>query len=225
LEVLLLFLVVAGFSLLVAWLRRKPAPQPHQAPTTPSAATAAETSAPAVAPSEPAPAPTAPDELDLDELDADALDVALATDPPAPPPLADRLDALERVIEPLGSTCNHPRELAQQAPFKEAVAVFEDVGIDLDTVVHYALGPDWGIACAALAALAKRDDGKDAVDQVLIQFNKLGPWAMYFALAYFVAIVPRPPVGAPSRPPPAPPMRCACASPGEPAALGTIRAS
>jgi ATP-dependent Clp protease ATP-binding subunit ClpC len=195
----LLFLIVVGFSLLAAWRRRKPAPQPDQAPATQSATTAAEASA--VAPSEPAPAPSAPaeakpDEADPDELDPD-VDAALATDLPAPPPLADRLHALERVLAPLGSTCNHPRELAEQAPFKEAVALFEDVDIDLDTVVRYALGPDWGIACAALAALAKRDDGKDAVDQVLIQFNKLVPWAMYFALAYFVAIVPRPPVGAP----------------------------
>ena len=104
---------------------------------------------------------------------------------------------LERAIVPLGPACNHPRELAEQTQFKDAVVVFEDLDIDLDTVVRYALGPDWGIACAALAALAKRPDGNDAVDQILIQFDKLGPWAIYFALAYFVAIVPRPPVGAP----------------------------
>ncbi len=130
-------------------------------------------------------------------LNAEALDAALATELPPPPPLGDRLRAIERVLVSLGSTCNHPRELAARAQFKDAVGVFENLDIDLDTVVRYALGPDWGIACAALAALATRPDGNDAVDQILIQFDKLVPWAVYFALAYFVAIVPRPPVGAP----------------------------
>ena len=195
--VLLLCLVVAGLVLFTAWRRRQPAPQPDQPPATPADVPAVEAAAPAAPASEPVPAPAAPDVPDADELDADALDAALATELPPPPPLGDRLRALERVLVSLGSTCNHPRELAEKTQFKDAVAVFDVVDIDLDTVVRYALGPDWGIACAALAALAKRNDGNEAVDQILIQFDKLVPWAVYFALGYFVAIVPRPPVGAP----------------------------
>ena len=51
--------------------------------------------------------------------------------------------------------------------------------------MRYALGHDWGLACAALAALDRREDGEQAVDRVLAQFDRLVPWAMYFALDYF----------------------------------------
>jgi ATP-dependent Clp protease ATP-binding subunit ClpC len=195
--VLFLCLIVAGLALFTARRRRKPVPPPDQPPATPADVPPAEAAAPAAPASEPVPVPAEPDVLDADELDADALDAALATDLPPVPPLADRLRELERVLVSLGSTCSHPRELAEKTQFKDAVAVFDVVDIELDTVVRYALGPDWGIACAALAALAARNDGNDAVDRILIQFDKLVPWAVYFALAYFVAIVPRPPVGAP----------------------------
>ncbi|HEY3643044.1 MAG TPA: AAA family ATPase [Xanthobacteraceae bacterium] len=175
------FVIVVGAQLSKAWHRRQlGSPQEEQPAAQPAVppATAGE-------PAEPAAADT-PDEPDA---------------PPATalpqPALADQLHELERVLVPFGSSCTHPRELAEQVQFKYAVHLLEDEEVDLDTVVRYAVGADWALACAALAALAKRDDGKYAVDHILTQFDKLAPWAMYFALAYFVAIVPRPPVGAP----------------------------
>jgi hypothetical protein len=49
--------------------------------------------------------------------------------------------------------------------------------------LQYVRGTNWAIACAALAALPKRHDGEEAVDEILGQFYRLVGWAMYFALA------------------------------------------
>ncbi|HEY2228288.1 MAG TPA: hypothetical protein VGI22_11245 [Xanthobacteraceae bacterium] len=62
---------------------------------------------------------------------------------------------------------------------------------------RHVRGTNWAIACAALAALPKRHDGEEAVDEILRQFYRLVGWAMYFALAYLTEIDPRPAVGAP----------------------------
>jgi ATP-dependent Clp protease ATP-binding subunit ClpC len=182
--VLLLILIAVGFRLVRAWRRGKPATQPPAAPVA--------TSEPNTA-SEPSIAAREPDEPVADG-DIDRL---LQTGPPEPPTLDARLRELEHALVPLGSSCAHPRELAEQAQFNQAASLLEDEDVDLDTVVRYALGADWALACAGLAALAKRADGEHAVDRILAQFDKLVPWAMHFALAYFVEIVPRPPVGAP----------------------------
>ncbi|HEY6256396.1 MAG TPA: hypothetical protein VIY51_11460, partial [Xanthobacteraceae bacterium] len=120
-----------------------------------------------------------------------------ATLAPKPPSLEERLAELERAYEAVGSRAAHPRELAENAQFKEAVSLLTDLDLAVDEVMGYARSTKWGLACAALAALAQRHDGEDAVDQVLAHFPKLVPWAMYFALTYFVEIKSRPPVGAP----------------------------
>jgi hypothetical protein len=91
----------------------------------------------------------------------------------------------------------HPRELADSPEFEEAVRLLGDPDIDLDRVLQYVRGTNWAIACAALAALAKRRDGEEAVDDILAQFHRLVGWAMYFARAYLTEIDPRPAVGAP----------------------------
>jgi ATP-dependent Clp protease ATP-binding subunit ClpC len=187
--VLVLFVIVVGFSLFKAWRRRKPVPRPQQQP-------APQPAAPPAVVSEPPVGTSAPDES-VAEAEPDEPGAALAAGPPEPPPLAAELHALASVLVPFGSSCAHPRELAEQAEFKRAVGLLEDPDVDSDTVMQYALGADWTLACAALAALAKRGDGTHALDRVLAQFDRLVPWAMYFALAYFVEIVPRPPVGAP----------------------------
>jgi ATP-dependent Clp protease ATP-binding subunit ClpC len=117
-----------------------------------------------------------------------------ATDPPS---LDAQLSQLEKVYETAGASAAHPRELAEDAEFKRAVGLLADPDVELEMVVQYARGTSWAFACAALAALAQRFDGEMAVDQVLGQFHRLVPWAMYFALAYLVELDPRPPVGAP----------------------------
>ncbi len=180
------FTIVLASQLFKARHRRKLGSTQKEPPTAPSAAP----------PDPPAPAPdlgelATPDEL----LELDELDAALATTFPDQP-LADRLQELERALLRSGSSCANPLELAEQAPFQQALGLLADEDVDLDTVVRYATG-EWALACAALAALARRTDGSDAVDRILIQFDRLTPWAMHFALAYFVVIEPRPPVGAP----------------------------
>jgi ATP-dependent Clp protease ATP-binding subunit ClpC len=178
--VLVLIVFVAAIGLLQAWRARRPAPQLQPPPETQAATPPVTTEESAIAPGEPNPP------------------AAAASPPvPEPPSLDAQLSRLEKDYQVLGTSAAHPRELAENAEFKEAVSLLRDPDIDLETVVHYAKGSNWALACAALAALPQRYDGEDAVDQILWQFHQLVPWAMYFALAYLVEISPRPPVGAP----------------------------
>jgi ATP-dependent Clp protease ATP-binding subunit ClpC len=112
--------------------------------------------------------------------------------------LSARLHRLESIFAPSASTSAHPRELSDQRAFQEAVGLLEADGVSVDTVLQYALGANWGLACAALAALPRRRDGAVVLDQVVAHFDKLYPWPMHFALEYFIAAnEKRPPVGAP----------------------------
>jgi ATP-dependent Clp protease ATP-binding subunit ClpC len=111
--------------------------------------------------------------------------------------LSTRLHGLEAVFSPLASNLAHPRELEDQPQFAEAARLLEDPGVPLDTVMQYALGANWPLACAALAALRRRADRSERGDQVVAHFEKLYPWPIYFALAYLLAVEPRPPVGDP----------------------------
>jgi ATP-dependent Clp protease ATP-binding subunit ClpC len=112
--------------------------------------------------------------------------------------LGARLHRLEAVFAPSASTAAHPRELADQPTFQEAVRLLEAKSVTLETALQYATGANWGLACAALAALGKRADGKWGVDEVLASFDKLYPWPMHFALEFLAgAVEKRPAVGAP----------------------------
>ena len=110
--------------------------------------------------------------------------------------LTGRLHRLEGIISPLTSNLAHPRELEDESSFTDAVALLQNPDVTLETVMQYASGTNWVLACMALAALRKRGDGSQMVDQVQAQFDKLYPWPMYFALAYFASLERRPPVGA-----------------------------
>ena len=59
------------------------------------------------------------------------------------------------------------------------------------------LAPTGHWPAPALAALKQRPDGGRVVDEIVRHFDKLYPWPMHFALEYFVAVQPRPPIGAP----------------------------
>ena len=63
--------------------------------------------------------------------------------------LSTRLHSLEAVFSPLASNLAHPRELEDQSQFAEAVRLLQDPGVPLDTVMQYALGANWPLACAA----------------------------------------------------------------------------
>src|SRR5205085_9268592 len=87
--------------------------------------------------------------------------------------LSARLHALEAVFSPLASNYAHPRELEDQPQFAEAVRLLQDPDVPLDTVMQYALGANWPLACAGLAALRRRADRSERSDQVVAHFEKL----------------------------------------------------
>ncbi len=49
----------------------------------------------------------------------------------------------------------HPREFLDQPAFKEAAALLAADTVPLKTVLQYALGTNWELACAALSRLAR----------------------------------------------------------------------
>ena len=115
----------------------------------------------------------------------------------APEALASQLRALELVIEPEASSAAHPRAFENNPKFIEAVELLARPEVSIDTVEEYAIGPRWVLSCAALAALARRDDRNEVLSQILAYFDNITPWGIHFALAYFLACNPRPAVGAP----------------------------
>jgi ATP-dependent Clp protease ATP-binding subunit ClpC len=123
--------------------------------------------------------------------------------PPAPveiiPPagtVSSRLHELDGQFSSFASDSAHPRELIENAPFKQAAALLADRSTPLETVMQYAQGMSWTLACAAFAALAQRDDRSQVVERIMAQFDRIAPWPMYFALDYLVQVEPKPPVGA-----------------------------
>ena len=112
-------------------------------------------------------------------------------------PLTAHLQRLEGIYAPAVSTSMHPEELAQQREFREAVELLKPDTLALETVLQYATGASWALACAAIAALKERGDGEQGMEQVVGHFDRLYPWPMYFALKYFSAASNRPAVGAP----------------------------
>lgn len=141
--------------------------------------------------------------------DQPKLQVELPTSRPGPPEddthrepeassLTVKLHMLADEFEAFGDNSAHPRDLAAHAKFKEAVALLVLPDVDIDTVLQYATGANWGLSCAALAALAERDDGGEVADEVVEQFSNMRPWAIYFALQFLAGARPRPPAGAPA---------------------------
>src|SRR6266851_4071750 len=110
--------------------------------------------------------------------------------------LTARLHQLEAAFAPFSNSSAHPRELADHSEFQQAADLLADPAVPLDIVMQYAHGANWALSCAAFAALKGRHDRGQALDQVVAQFDRLAPWAMYFALEYFLGTEPRPPVGA-----------------------------
>jgi ATP-dependent Clp protease ATP-binding subunit ClpC len=145
--------------------------------------------------------PPAPGSVLVPSQTAQAAPKAVEVLPPAPgfapEALANELRALELVIEPEASSAAHPRAFENNPKFLEAVQLLANPKVPVDTVKDYALGPRWVLSCAALAALAKREDRNEALTQILDYFDNITPWGIYFALAYFVSCNPRPAVGAP----------------------------
>jgi ATP-dependent Clp protease ATP-binding subunit ClpC len=116
---------------------------------------------------------------------------------PEPATLTARLHRLEGTFAAYSANYAHPRELEDQAGFKEAAALLADAAVSLEVVSQYALGSNWALSCAALAALGQRPDGAELAQAIGADFDKLHLWAMFFALNYLCGLEHRPPVGQP----------------------------
>ncbi len=112
-------------------------------------------------------------------------------------PLAVKLRKLEAEISPAAENAAHPREFLDQAAFQEAVALFGGEAVPLKTLLQYALGTNWALSCTGLAALAGRPDRAGAQAQVLAAFDRLAPYAMHYALCYFLTLPELPAPGTP----------------------------
>jgi ATP-dependent Clp protease ATP-binding subunit ClpC len=112
-------------------------------------------------------------------------------------PLAVKLHKLDAEFSPAFEDAAHAREFLEDANFQEMVGLFSAEEMPLKTVTLYALGENWSFSCAALAALAQRADRADAFKQVLGAFDGLAPFAMHYALSYFLTLPERPAAGAP----------------------------
>ena len=112
--------------------------------------------------------------------------------------LSAQLHALEGAIQTFSQSLSHPAEFRELAEFKQAVQLLRNPDVSLQTVMQYAVGVNWALNCVALAALEERPDRGQAAPDVVAHFDKLAPFAMYFALHLFLVADPRPPSGAPA---------------------------
>lgn len=129
------------------------------------------------------PAPTVPTEILPPATDANVLTA--------------RLHELENQFAAFASNAAHPSALNAHPQFEEAVRLLSVPSVPLETVLQYAEGANWGLCCAALAALKERADRNGATARVEQHCDKLAAWAMYFALEFLASTEPRVPVGAP----------------------------
>ena len=144
-----------------------------------------------------------------------AQESATAAAPPVEPPVApdptplavaERVESLgplrQRVgaaLEEVGERVSHARDFLDMDDFKTAVARLADPAeTSLEAVLGYALGTNWGLACAAFEALIRRDDRAGACDRAIAGFITLPPGTAHFALRYFDSLDERPPAGAPA---------------------------
>jgi hypothetical protein len=118
--------------------------------------------------------------------------------PRDPVPLAAQLHQIENSFAPFAASSAHPSDLRQHPDFRHGVALLADSSIPLETVLQYALGGNWMLACVAITALAERKDATSAADQVLAHFDRMAVWCMYYALEFFLVVDPRPATGAPA---------------------------
>jgi ATP-dependent Clp protease ATP-binding subunit ClpC len=136
----------------------------------------------------PAPASETPQQVTVPEI----------IGPREPLPIAAALHQIENAFAPFAANSAHPSELRQHPEFKHGVVLLADAATPLETVMQYALGANWMLACVALAALAERNDKAPAVDQVLAHIDRMAVWTMYYALEFFLTADPRPAAGVPA---------------------------
>jgi ATP-dependent Clp protease ATP-binding subunit ClpC len=114
-------------------------------------------------------------------------------DAPAPP--SARLNRIADTLNAIGEASAHPRDLADNPTFQQAVAIFASTDVDIEMVQDYVIGANWMLATAACAALCTRDDREEPAATVVAAFRHLRPWTIYYALRYIETLDDRPPIG------------------------------
>jgi ATP-dependent Clp protease ATP-binding subunit ClpC len=107
-----------------------------------------------------------------------------------------RLQSLSESLNAIGETSAHPRDLADNPTFREAVTIFLSDQVSVKLLTDYVAGASWPLSAAACAALCTRADRAEALSSVLAVFRHIRPWPIYYALRYFDTLEVRPPVGA-----------------------------
>jgi hypothetical protein len=102
----------------------------------------------------------------------------MAQEPAVEEPPAAKLRTHESAFLPIADNASHPREFYDDPDFKAAVSILSDPAVPLRTVTQYAFGANWGLSCAAFAALAQRADREGAKDEAFAAFERFVPWVM-----------------------------------------------
>ncbi len=111
--------------------------------------------------------------------------------------LSQRLHNLSQKIEEFINAAAHPQEMSSHTEFNEAVTLFCDPDVALDTLVQYATGSNANLACPAFVALARHPQRDKAATPVLARLGGVWPYPLYFALLFLDGVTDRPAVGAP----------------------------
>jgi ATP-dependent Clp protease ATP-binding subunit ClpC len=114
-----------------------------------------------------------------------------------PPSLISRLLPLRKAIEEFGELSAHPGEIAERPEFRQAVDILADPSVSAVTVIEYALGSNWPLACAAFAAAPRRADCSTIIAATVPRLKHLGDSPLHFALHALTEIPDRLPVGLP----------------------------
>jgi hypothetical protein len=116
-----------------------------------------------------------------------------AANEPADP--AARLQAMSAELIEVGEASAHPREVGSNPQFRQAVALLAAEPFPVEQVTDYAVGANWMLSAAALAALGQRPDRQQAAAAVARQFRHLRPWPVFYALQFFLTLEERPASG------------------------------
>jgi len=116
---------------------------------------------------------------------------------PATPDLTTRLLPLRKAIEEFGELSAHPGEIAERPEFRRAVEILADPAVSTNTLIGYALGSNWPLACAAFAATPRRSDSSDIITATVPRLKHLSDRPLHFALHALAELPTRLPVGLP----------------------------
>ena len=108
---------------------------------------------------------------------------------------AARLQVMSAELMAIGEASAHPREVGSNPLFRHAVALLAAEPFPLSQVIDYAVGANWMLSAAALAALGLRPDRQQAATAVARQFRHLRPWPVFYALQFFLTLEERPAAG------------------------------